>query len=134
MPYLLDTNIVSDLIRNPDGLVARRIKEIGERQIRTSIVVAAELRYGTAKRGSERLTERMEGVLRTLDVRPFEAPGDQSYGLVRSRLEREGAPIGANDLLIAAHALALGCTLVTDNMREFGRVAGLKVENWLRPA
>ncbi len=133
MRYLLDTNIVSDLIRNPQGRVAQRIGVVGEMFVRTSIVVAAELRFGAAKRGSSRLSAQVEAVLAALDVLPFEAPADEFYGLIRTRLEHAGTSIGGNDLLIAAHAVALGDTIVTDNEREFGRVAGLPLENWLHP-
>jgi len=132
MHYLLDTNIVSDLVRNPQGRVAERIRKVGEAQICTSIVVAAELRYGATKKGSSRLTTQLETVLAALEVLPFEVPADVQYGAVRTRLERRGKPIGANDLLIAAQALTLAYTLVTDNEREFRRVPGLRLENWLR--
>lgn len=132
MRYLLDTNIVSDLIRNPQGNVARRIAKVGATQVCTSIIVAAELRYGAEKRGAASLSERLEAVLERLEVLPFETPADANYALLRVKLERSGKPIGAHDLLIAAHALCLGCAIVTDNEREFGRVAGLKLENWLR--
>jgi tRNA(fMet)-specific endonuclease VapC len=131
MPYLLDTNIVSDLVRNPQGPVTQRIRTAGESEVATSIIVAAELRYGAERKGSPRLTAQLEAVLRALDVLPFEAPADAAYGLLRARLERAGRPIGGNDLLIAAQALALGRTLVTDNEREFARIAGLSRENWL---
>lgn len=134
MRYLLDTNIVSDLVRQPQGIVARRIATVGEAEICTSIVVAAELRYGAARRDASRLTAQVEAILARLDVLPFEAPADATYGLLRAALERAGTPIGANDLLIAAQALTLGHTLVSDNEREFARIDGLVRENWLRPA
>jgi tRNA(fMet)-specific endonuclease VapC len=132
MRYLLDTNIVSDLVRNPQGKVAQHIRKVGEAQVSTSIIVAAELRYGAAKKGSPRLTAQLEAVLGALEVLPFEAPADAIYGLVRTRLEQGGRPIGGNDLLIAAQALSLGYTVVTDNEREFGYVPDLRRENWLR--
>jgi tRNA(fMet)-specific endonuclease VapC len=132
MRYLLDTNIVSDLIRNPQGRVAEHIRRVGEAQICTSIIVAAELRYGAAKKGSPRLTAQLETVLGGLDVLPLEAPADTAYGLIRTRLEQAGTPIGGNDLLIAAQAVALGYTIVTDNEGEFARIDGLPRENWLR--
>jgi len=130
--YLLDTNIVSDLVRNPHGVVTQHIRKVGEAQVCTSIVVAAELRYGSAKKGSPRLTAQLAAVLSALEVLPFAAPADNRYGLLRARLEQSGKPIGANDLLIAAQAVALGHVLVTDNEREFSRVDGLRWENWLR--
>lgn len=132
MRYLLDTNIVSDLVRRPQGRIAGHVRTIGEAQVCTSIIAAAELRYGAAKRGSPRLTAQLEAVLGALDVLPFEAPADAAYGMLRTRLELAGRPIGGNDLLIAAQALVLGCTVVTDNLAEFARVEGLPCENWLR--
>lgn len=132
MRYLLDTNILSDLIRHPQGRVAEQIRRVGEAEICTSIIVTAELRFSAAKRGSARLTQQLETVLSVLDVVPFEQPADETYGAIRARLELAGTPIGGNDLLIAAQAKALGCTVVTDNEREFARVDGLACENWLR--
>ncbi len=105
---------------------------MGEDDVCTSIVVAAELRYGAAKRNSARLTAQLEAVLGALEVIALEAPADAVYGLIRANLERTGQPIGANDLLIAAHALALDLTVVTDNEREFSRIDDLRVENWPR--
>ena len=104
MRYLLDTNVVSDLARHPQGRIFEHIREVGEAQICTSIIVAAELRYGATRRGSPRLAKQLEAVLGVLDVLPFEAPADIAYGLIRTRLEQIGRPIGGNDLLIAAHA------------------------------
>lgn len=132
MRHLLDTNIVSDLVRNPQGRIARRIAEVGEDAVCTSVIVAAELRYGAAKKGSERLTTQLERVLAALPILPFEEPADASYGALRAQLEAAGTPVGGNDMLIAAHAIASGCAIVTDNEREFARVAGLTVMNWLR--
>lgn len=132
MRYLLDTNIVSDLVRNPQGRITRRIREVGEAQVCTSIIVAAELRYGAAKKGSPRLSTQLAAVLAVLDVLSFEAPADAAYGRIRARLEHAGQPIGGNDLLIAAHAVALDLAVVTDNEREFARIDNLACENWLR--
>lgn len=129
--YLLDTNILSDLIRDPDGSAARRVEQVGPKDIFTSIIVAAELRYGCAKKGSPKLLAKVEGLLETIPVLPLDIPADAEYGGIRAELEAAGQPIGMNDLLIAAHAYALGLTLVTDNTRDFGRIGGLKVENWL---
>jgi tRNA(fMet)-specific endonuclease VapC len=132
MRYLLDTNVVSDLIRNPEGRVAEHIRKVGEAQVCTSIIVTSELRYGAAKKGSPRLTTQLEAVLGALDVLSFEAPADAAYGLLRTRLEQAGRPISGNDLLIAAQAIALGYTIVTDNEGEFVRIDGLPRENWLQ--
>jgi tRNA(fMet)-specific endonuclease VapC len=130
----LDTNIVSDLVRNPQGDVARHIRRVGEERVATSIIVAAELRYGAEKKRSERLRKQLEAVLSALEVLPFTSPADLVYGQLRAQLERAGRPIGANDLLIAAHALTLDFTIVTDNEREFGRIQNLAHTNWLRLA
>jgi tRNA(fMet)-specific endonuclease VapC len=132
MRFLLDTNIVSELMRHPHGRIADRIAKVGEQHVCTSIIVAAELRYGVARKDSLRLTKQLESVLSAVDVLALESPIDTIYGELRARLERVGQTIGANDLLIAAHALALGHTVVTDNEREFSRINDLRVENWLR--
>ena len=129
--FLLDTNILSDLVRQPQGVVARQIAAVGEEAVCTSIVVAAELRFGAAKRAHPRLTQQVESILAALAVLPLELPADALYAQLRCTLERAGQPIGPNDMLIAAHALALECTLVTANVSEFARVPGLSVVNWL---
>jgi tRNA(fMet)-specific endonuclease VapC len=130
--YLLDTNIVSDLVRNPEGRVTQQIRRVGDENVATSIIVAAELRFGAEKKGSKRLSDQVAAVLGGIEILPFEPPADSSYAVVRSHLEKAGRPISANDLLIAAQAIALGYTLVTDNERDFGRVRGLATANWLR--
>ena len=134
MRFLLDTNIVSDLIRNPHGRVTAWIRAVGEDAVCTSVVVAAELRYGVRKNGSSRLSAQLDAILGVFEICPFESPADVIYGVVRVQLEEKGTPIGGNDLLIAAHALALNCTLVTNNEREFTRVEGLDLRNWLSVA
>ncbi|MFY4713432.1 type II toxin-antitoxin system VapC family toxin [Burkholderia glumae] len=131
--YLLDTNILSSVIRDPRGACATRIGHTQPEQICTSIIVAAELRFGVFKRGSPTLAQRVEQLLASLSVLPLQPDADQCYGRLRADLEKQGQLIGANDMLIAAHALALEAVLVTDNTAEFARVAGLPVENWLRP-
>jgi tRNA(fMet)-specific endonuclease VapC len=128
---MLDTNIISDLIRNPQGKAAKRIAKVGEDAICTSIIVAAELRYGCAKSGSKRLLGAVEELLGEIDVLPFDIPADTEYGAIRAALETAGTPIGGNDLLIAAHAHAVSATIVTANTAEFKRIRGLQVENWL---
>jgi tRNA(fMet)-specific endonuclease VapC len=129
--FLLDTNILSDLVRNPQGVVAKHIAAVGEHHLCTSIIVAAELRYGAVKRGSERLTLQLEAILSALEILPFDAPADRRYGELRTHLENQGMTIGPNDLLIASQALSLELTLVTANVREFSRVPTLAVQNWL---
>ena len=129
--FLLDTNILSDLVRHPQGVIARRIAVEGEDTVCTSIVVASELRFGALKRGSVRLTRQLEAILSAIEVVPLEQPADHYYGTLRAFLERKGRTIGPNDMLIASHALSVDCAVITANQREFSRVPGLKVENWL---
>ena len=129
--YLLDTNVILDLMRNPKGRIANRIAEVGEVKICASIIVAAELRDGAVKKGWARLAERVEAILAIIDVLPLETPVDRHYGALRAQLEKKGRPSGANDLLIAAHALALGYTIVTANESEFVHISNLRLENWL---
>lgn len=129
--YLLDTNILSDLIRNPSGNIARQIAEKGEETVCTSIVVACELRFGAQKKNSKQLLDRVEKLLAILEVLPLDAGVDHQYAAIRTALETSGTPIGPNDLLIAAHAMAFGLTLVTANTAEFSRIRDLPVENWL---
>ena len=129
--YLLDTDVISDLVGRPSGRVAGRIAEVGEDAVGTSMVVAAELRYGAEKSGSRKLAERIDLLLFAVEILPLEPPTDRRYAEVRHCLAREGVPIGPNDLLIAAHALAADLTLVTANTREFTRVPSLRLEKWL---
>jgi tRNA(fMet)-specific endonuclease VapC len=129
--YLLDTNIISNLWKDPQGKIYEHLQGISEANIYTSIIVAAELRFGAAKRQSNALTEWVEAILSRLAVLALEEGVDQEYADIRSQLEQTGQLIGSNDLLIAAHARYLGFTLVTDNVREFQRVPNLLIENWL---
>ena len=129
--WMLDTNALSDLIRNPRGELVRRLSEIEPDAVCTSIVVACELRFGAERKRSDRLTQRIEELLAALPVLPFDDPADRHYADIRAALERAGTPIGNNDLFIAAHARSRSMTLVTHNVREFERVPGLRVEDWL---
>jgi len=130
--YLLDTNTLSNLIRQPQGRVAERIAQVGEANVLTSVVVACGLRYGAARRGSRRLTRQVEAVLGALTVRALESDVERIYAAIRVALEKKGTPVGAHDMLIAAHARAIDAVCVTDNLTEFKRVPSLKVENWVR--
>lgn len=130
--YLLDTNILSDAIKNPQGNVAKQMGILDKTSILTSIIVAAEMQYGIAKRKSSVLSERVNTLFKYLTIVSFDVDADYHYGQIRLSLERQGRVIGANDLLIAAHALSLDAVLVTDNVNEFDRISDLKVENWLR--
>jgi tRNA(fMet)-specific endonuclease VapC len=130
---MLDTNIVSALLRNPHGPVTRHIVKVGPEAVCASIITAAELRYGCARKGSAKLLANVEAILGSIQVLAFDAPADAEYGRIRAELEAAGKPIGPNDLLISAHAYSLGAVLVTANTGEFARVRGLQVENWLNP-
>ena len=128
--YMLDTNVVSGVVRRPGSDLARRVAGLEAGSFAISVIVAAELRYGADRRGSARLTRQLDAVLSAIDVLPLAEPADRHYGAIRSDLERVGRSIGHNDLLIAAHARALGATLVTNNVGEFRRVQDLAVEDW----
>jgi tRNA(fMet)-specific endonuclease VapC len=131
MRFMLDTNIISDMIRNPAGKAASALLREGDAAVCTSIVVASELRYGCVRKGSAKLYKKVEELLAEIPVLPLDVPVDAEYGAIRAELESMGQTIGHNDLFIAAHACALGTTLVTANTGEFIRIRGLTVENWL---
>lgn len=131
LTHLLDTNILSELIRHPQGVIAGKIRQQGEDTVCTSLIVAAEIRYGCAKKGSTKLTAQANAILEAITILPLEPPMDEAYGHIRQALEAKGHPIGPNDLLIAAHALCHDLIMVTANETEFSRVPELKVENWL---
>lgn len=132
MRYLLDTNICIYLIKRRPPQVLARFQHCAVGDIGLSAVTLAELQYGVAKsQFPARNQQALEAFTLPLEVVPFDAAVATAYGPIRTVLERQGTPIGAMDLLIAAHALSLGVTLVTNNPREFGRVSGLQVENWV---
>lgn len=131
MRFMLDTNIISDMIRNPTGKAVNAMLREGEDAVCTSIVVASELRYGCARKGSAKLSKKVEELLAEIPVLPLDVPADAQYGAIRAELERMGQTIGQNDLFIAAHACTLDTTLVTANTGEFSRIKGLRIENWL---
>ena len=120
--WMLDTNTLSDLIRNPRGPLLRRLGAVAPDALCTSIVAACELRFGAQRKGSAVLS---------LVVLPFDDPADAHYADIRTALESVGTPMGNHDLFIAAHARSRDLTLVTHNLREFERVPGLRVEDWL---
>ena len=128
---MLDTNIISSLIREPCGKVRSRIAHVGADQICMSVITAAELHYGVARKGSAELRKRVAKALTLVPVLPLPLGAGPHYGTMRAELERRGKPVGANDYWIAAHALAEDAVLVSNNLREFERVTGLHLENWL---
>ncbi len=129
--FLLDTNTIAALANNPSGPVSRKITDAGQAALCTSIIVACEIHNGLLKKDSHRLTTQMTAIMDAIDVMDLPKGVESNYGEIRLHLEREGQPIGPNDLLIAAHARTAGLTIVTGNDREFQRVPDLKVENWL---
>jgi len=131
MRYMLDTNIISDLIKNPFGAIANHIRQLEPGMVCTSIVVVGELRYGAIKKASVNLDERVSRITQAMPVLSLNPQHATIYGKIRSELEFRGLIIGMNDLWIAAHALAEDKILVTNNTREFERVNGLEIEDWL---
>lgn len=131
--WMLDTNVLSELIRSPQGTLRQKVVGAPPDALCTSIVVACELRFGALRKGSDSLMQRVEQLLEALPVLPFDEPADRHYADIRASLERAGTPIGSHDLLIGAHARSLGLTVVTRNLREFERIPGLKAEDWLGP-
>ena len=131
MNYLLDTNILSDLVDNPRGSAQKHLIILKDAFVCTSIIAAAELRYGAVRKQSNRLIDEVDELLQRIEIVDFSPDADRHYASLRYQLERLGTPISGNDMLIAAHALALDATLVTANTREFAGIEGLKLENWL---
>jgi tRNA(fMet)-specific endonuclease VapC len=133
--YLLDTNIISDMMRNPQGranlqLEVRIAQSKSPLRVCTSVVVDCEVRYGLRRTSSSKLDRAYTHLLQVVEVLPLDALVTPHYASLRARLEQAGKSIGANDSLIAAHALALGATLITADA-EFSRVPDLALENWL---
>ena len=128
---MLDTNIIVYILNSRPEKIRKRFTRYSPEDICISSVTLAELEYGicnSSRPDQNRIALMM--FLADIDVIPFDAQAAADYGEIRFDLKRKGTPIGANDLLIAAHARSLGLTLVTNNSREFDRVDGLKVENW----
>ena len=129
--YLLDTNACIRILNGTSPSLAERLRFIPRSQLRLSSVVKAELLYGARK--SSRVAENMRLLERFFDSiasLPFDDGCAEEYGVLREELERAGTPIGANDMLIAATARAHDAVLVTHNVREFSRVADLRLEDW----
>ena len=131
MRFMLDTNICIHLIKNNPPQVLARFEQHPIGDVGVSVITASELAFGVTKSGSARNRAALEAFLLPLEIAPLDDHFIWHYGQVRHDLERRGIPIGSLDTQIAAHALALGCTLVTNNTREFTRVAGLALENWV---
>ena len=132
MRYMLDTNICSYILKNHPAAVKQRFKEVGAENICISVIVLAELYYGAARHPKGVVIRReIDDFVSRLVVLPWDEGAADHYGAVRSSLENAGTPVGAMDMLIAAHARSCGATLVTNNLREFGRISGLTTVNWV---
>lgn len=132
--YMLDTNICVELLRGRAAHAFEQLKRCRVDEAAISSITLAELQYGVAKTARPaRHTALLAEFCAPLAILPFDSQAAEVYGAVRAALERAGTAIGPLDTLIASHALSLGITVVTNNEREFRRVAGLKVENWLTP-
>lgn len=129
--WMLDTNVLSDVIKNPRGALVERMGAVDPDTLCTSIVVACELRFGAQKKASPQLQSKVDQFLSRLAVLALDGEADRHYADIRCELQRAGTPIGQHDLFIAAHARSLGLVLVTHNIGEFQRVPGLVVEDWL---
>jgi tRNA(fMet)-specific endonuclease VapC len=127
---MLDTNICVYLINERSERVLARLEAQEPGTVCLSSITVSELGYGVAKSASARNRAKLEEFLLPFELLDFDVAAAWTYGAVRARLERKGALIGPLDMQIAAHALTQGCTLVTNNVREFRRVAGLSIENW----
>ncbi len=133
MRYMLDTNTCIYAMRQRSPYMARRIRRSRIGDIGISTMVLSELQYGVIKSSQKQRNQAvLEAFAASLAIAPYDAQAAVVYGPVRAMLEKQGQPIGPIDLLIAAHALSLGVTLVTRNTREFNRVPGLRVEDWIR--
>ncbi len=131
MRYLLDTNVCVDYLTGRFPSLTKRWQQTRPREVCISSIVLAELVFGMEKsRQRARNRSALESLTSELSCLPFDAEAATAYGRVRIELERSGKTIGANDLLIGSHALAAGLILVTDKVREFGRISALEIENW----
>jgi tRNA(fMet)-specific endonuclease VapC len=131
--YLLDTNILIDILRNSDSPALKRLIHLSPDKVAVSAITMAELEYGVYKSSNPALNaQRLIQACTPLTILSFDNEAAAAYGLIRAQLEAKGTPIGPMDTLIAAHALSMKATLVTNNLREFKRIKNLRVENWLK--
>jgi len=132
MLYMLDTNICSFIIREKPQSIKIKLQEMEkEHTVALSSIVVSELLYGANKKGSPKLLKIVTTFIDNFVIYDYSKVSAHSYAIIRTKLEKKGQIIGANDLLIASHALGLGATLVTNNKREFERVEGLSFEDWV---
>ena len=133
MKYMLDTNIIIYLMKNHSEALIQRFHQVSPEEVCVSSITYAELEYGVSKSDSkEKNAMALLTMMSKIRVLPFDSSSCKTYGEIRSALEKSGKVIGANDMLIAAHAKSLGLTLVTNNTREFDRISGLNVEDWTK--
>jgi len=133
MKYLLDTNICIYIIKRKPTIVLEKFRELPLGNVAISAITLAELEYGIRKSANpDRNLEALNQFLVPLDIIAFDYDATTAYGKIRADLEKKGTPIGPLDMLIAAHALSLDITLVTNNEKEFNRIAELKIENWAK--
>ena len=132
MRFLLDTNILSHMMRDPHGVVTRKIAEVGEKNVFTSVLAIAEIRFGIQKTGSKRLAKELAWLQPHIKAEPWTAAAELHYATIRVAIEAMGLPVGQIDMLLGAQASAAGATFVTDNEKHFRHMPGVKVENWLR--
>lgn len=132
LKYLLDTNILSSIVREPFGKTALKAVARGRDRICTSIMVAGEIWHGVEKTGATKLRQDVAAALAYVPILELKPPAELFYAKIRTSLQRAGTPIGGNDMWIAAHAMAEGLTLITDDEADFSRIEGLAIENWLR--
>ena len=130
MRRTLDTNICSYILRRHPASMIERFAGLDRTQLWLSAVVAAELRFGAVKLASPRFSAAVEAWLAGFDLRAWPVEATHHYAQMRAALERAGQPVGAMDMMIAAHAMAEDSVVVTNNAREFHRVPGLAVEEW----
>jgi tRNA(fMet)-specific endonuclease VapC len=134
MEYLLDTNICIYIIKKKPAEVFDKFKNLTIGDVGISSITLAELQYGIEKSSNPvKNKEALEKFLTPIEVIDFVYDATVEYGKIRSELERKGVPIGPLDMLIAAHAMSLDVTLVTNNVREFERIPELKIDNWTKP-
>ncbi len=130
--YLLDTNTVSFHIRESSASLRRRLRRVEASQVALSVITEMEIRYGLARNPKLRIADLIEEFLEGITILPLDSGVAGTYALVRAQLESKGKSIGPLDLMIGAHALSLDATLVTNNVKEFRRIRGLRVQDWTR--
>ncbi len=129
--WLLDTDTCSYILRDRPPQVLERLDKVARDDVALSSIVCAELRYGAARLKSKKLAATIEAWLGLFTILPWDDAASKAYARVRAGLEAGGKPIGNLDMLIAAHAVATGTVLVTNNIRHFSQVQGLRIENWV---